>query len=458
MAATATVALLRRSARVLATPHAHPLLSPYNSRSARPRPQPLSQSYSSASQIPRYSTSHRTYSTTASSASRADQDYYQLLGVSRTATPTQIKKAYYALAKNHHPDKSGGDPEIFAQVNQAYEALSDPKKRSIYDRYGEEGVRASAMGADPGSASGFPGGGPMSGNVDDILREFTDMFSNQRPRRPKPDDPVPGSDKQTSTILTLKEAAAGVIKDIRTGALDTCTVCAGSGTTSTTKMDKCSQCGGEGRVQNSFGMFQSVIMECQGCSGTGTILRDPCGRCEGEGVVSSVKNVSVSFPPGCDTGMVLRVPDGGDTGIRRGPPGDLYVQVRVKDDPYFHRQGSDLHVVAPISIAQAALGGKVHVNTIDGEEHVMVRPGTQPDDSVTLEGRALRSVKSSKRGHQVIHFKVVIPQHVSGRQKELLTELLELDGGKIERQEECTPRTLLQRFQRFLKRSVPTRS
>lgn len=453
----AMTTLLRRSARVLAAQQSNPLLSQYCSARPRSQPQLYKQLFSYQSQYSHLS-SDRSFSSTASSASRAQQDYYELLGVSRNATAPEIKKAYYNLAKNHHPDRSGGDPELFAQVNQAYEALSDPKKRRIYDRYGEEGVRASAMGNDPESASGFPGGGPVSGSVDDLFREFTDMFTNQQVRRPKPDGPVPGDDKQTSATLTLREAAFGVMKNVRTEALDTCNTCSGSGKTSSTKVDKCPQCDGEGRVKNSFGVFQAVIMDCQRCGGTGSTLRDPCKRCDGAGVVPSVKNVSVSFPAGCDTGMVLRVPNGGDSGLRRGPSGDLYVQIRVKDDPYFHRDGRDLHVVAPISIAQAALGGKVHVNTVDGEEHVVVRAGTQPDDSVTLEGRALRSVKSSKRGNQFVHFKVVVPQNVSGRKKELLTELLELDGGKIERAEECTPRILLQRFQRFMKRNISAKS
>lgn len=443
----ATTSLLRCQA----TPHCLTSV-PFSLASRRhiPSLQPLACSFSSSSN--------------ASSATNQQQDYYQLLGVSRQASPSEIKKAYYALAKNHHPDRAGGDPAFFSQVNQAYEALSDPKKRRIYDRYGEDGLRAEAMGADPEASSGFPGGGFPGGfdtsgsaDVDEFFRRFSDAFGgNASQRRAKPDQPLRGEDRQTNVSLTLKEAASGTTKTVRAETFDTCSACTGSGKTSSTKTIRCSQCQGQGRVHNSFGMFHAV-MDCQRCNATGSILKDPCSRCKGDGVVTTISDVSVSFPPGCETGMVLRVPGAGDKGKRRGPAGDLFVQVRVLDDPYFHRDGRNLHVVAPISVAQAALGGSVRVKTLDGEEEVKVRAGTQPDDTVTLNGRALRSVNSSKRGDQVVHFKVVVPQKLSDQQRQLLSQLLELEGGKIEKQEDCTPKGLLQRFQRLLRRTVSPR-
>lgn len=394
---------------------------------------------------------HRSFSSSSNSASRASTDYYDILGVPRTASPSQIKKAYYALAKNHHPDKAGGNPELFAQVNQAYETLSDAKKRRIYDAHGEEGVRAAAMGGDPGMSGSGRGG---SASVDDILREFTDVFGGRSSaRRPRVDDPMPGNDKQASVTLKLREAATGTVKSLRVAILDTCTSCSGTGKTESTTIETCGHCGGKGRVQSSYGFFQTIV-ECERCEGTGSILRNPCQKCDGKGVTPGVKETSVSFPPGCDNGMVLRVPGGGDSGLRGGPAGDLFVQVRVLEDPYFHRNGRDLHVVAPISIAQAALGGKVQVSTIDGEEYVTVKAGTQPDDTITLTERALRGVNQRRRGDQVVHFKVVVPENVSGRQRELLEELYDLDGGKIEKVDECSSKSLLQRFQRFLRRSI----
>lgn len=398
--------------------------------------------------------SHR-YSTSANSASsRKPANYYELLGISRDASSSEVKKAYYQLAKNHHPDTAGGDPELFAQVNEAYETLSDTNKRRIYDRYGEEGVRAAAMGTDP-SAAGMGGMGDFGAqNIDDVLRDFSEFFSNQSVRRRAVDDPIPGEDKQTVVTLTLREAAFGATKEVRTNSMEVCSDCAGSGKTAHTRIRQCPQCSGEGRIRRSGGMFQTMIMSCHRCSGTGNLLENPCSSCEGDGVVSAMKESSVTFPPGCDTGMVLRVPGGGATGVRRGPPGDLFIQVRVKEDEYFHRDGRDLHVVAPISIAQAALGGTVEVRTIDGADSVPVRPGTQPDDSYVLHGRALRGVNSPKRGNQIIHFKVVVPETLSDHQRNLLTKLSELEGGTIKNPEECTSHGLLQRFQRFLRRTV----
>ena len=204
----------------------------------------------------------------------------------------------------------------------------------------------------------------------------------------------------------------------------------------------------------SGGLFQSVIVTCSRCTGSGKVLRNPCGSCRGMGVISGMKETNVAFPRGSDNGMVLRVPNAGDDGARTGPAGDLYIHVKVKEDNYFHRHGQDLHVVAPISIAQAALGGKVSVRTVDGEESVYVKAGTQPDDRDTLRGRGLRAVNSSRRGNQVVHFKVVVPENLSVRQKELLEELLDLEGGKITTPDECTSEGLLRKFQRFLRTTI----
>ena len=387
----------------------------------------------------------------SSSRMRANaDDYYQLLGISQNATQSEIKKAYYRLAKDHHPDRSGGDPELFAQVSHAYETLSDPQKRRIYDRYGAEGVRAAAAGQPPPTDM-------ETGTLDDILREFGDIFGGAGPRqRRAPDDPFPGEDQRAMATITLQEAAYGVTRTIRIHSRDTCKECEGSGKTKQTSIRSCIQCGGEGRVRHSAGMFQALIATCPRCKGAGSLMENPCQSCEGDGIMPAMKEVTVNFPPGCDTGMILRVPNGGGAGIRRGPAGDLFVQVEVQQDDYFHRQGRDLHIIAPISIAQATLGGKVLVKTIDGNESVIVKAGTQPDDIVTLPGRALRGVNSPKRGNQVVHFKVVIPDKVSTRQEELLRELMELEGGQINKPEDCSSHGLWQRFRRFLKRSAST--
>lgn len=397
----------------------------------------------------------RTFSSSSSpNSARTSEDYYDLLGVSRTASSADIKKAYYTLAKHHHPDRAGGDPALFARVNHAYDTLSDPSKRRIYDHHGEDGVRAADAGADPsGSPFGF-GGRAGPADVEDLLKNFGDFFGGTPHSSPKPDAPAPGADKRASAKLSLRDAAFGVTRNVRVAAREACDSCNGSGKTSNTRVDKCATCGGEGRVSAAAGMFGAVVMECGRCGGSGGVMRDPCGSCRGLGVVPGTKDVHVAFPPGCDSGMVLRVPGGGDVGVRGGPSGDLFIQVAVEEDPYFHRRGRDLHVVAPISFAQAALGGEVTVKTIDGEESVSIKAGTQSDDTINMAGRALRGVNGPKRGDQVVHFKVVVPDRVTGRQEELLKELLELEGGKLTRPEDCSSRNLLQRFQRFLRRNI----
>lgn len=393
----------------------------------------------------------RALSSSARSSPSPLSDYYRILGVPRNASQAEVKKAYYKLAKSHHPDSgSGSDASAFAELSHAYETLSDPRKRRLYDTYGVEGVNAAEADTAGGPDAGFAG----AAGVEDILREFGEFFGGRNVPRRAVDEPLPGEDKQAVVRLSLNEAAFGAVKEVRVDASRTCDRCAGSGKTEKTSVQSCPQCGGEGRVRRNGGMFQTVIMSCHRCGGSGSVLRDPCGGCEGSGVTPGVKENSVSFPPGCDTGMVLRVPGGGGAGARRGPPGDLFIQVRVEEDPYFHRDGRDLHVVAPISIAQAALGGKVSIRTIDGNESVKVRKGTQPDDTYTLHGRALRGVNDPKRGNQIVHFKVVVPEKTSKRQEDLLRELLELEGGKITKPEDCGSRSLLQRFQRFLRGTV----
>lgn len=418
-------------------------------------PPPFLSSTSLSSSQPTLSS--RCFSTSnARSSPSQPADYYEVLGVPRSASASEIKKAYYKLAKSRHPDAAGGsvnNADAFAELSVAYEILSDPKKRRLYDLHGAEGVQAAEAG------EGFPGG-PGAQGMEDVLRQFNEFFGGGMGgmggmgQRVDVDAPMPGEDRQTVVSLSLKEAAFGVVRDVRINANKTCVKCGGSGKTSQTEIIDCIQCGGTGRVTASGGMFQTIITTCPRCGGSGKEMKNPCGECDGSGVTPGIKETSVSFPPGCDTGMMLRVPGGGSAGPRGGPSGDLYIQVKVEEDSYFHRNGRDLHVVAPISVAQAALGGKILVKTIDGEESVIVREGTQPDDTHTLRGRALRGVNDPKRGDQVVHFKVVVPENVSEQQRQLLEELLELEGGKITKHEDCSSRSLLQRFQRFLRNSV----
>jgi molecular chaperone DnaJ len=270
------------------------------------------------------------------------------------------------------------------------------------------------------------------------------------------DSPEPGADKQTVATIAFMEAAEGTERRIRVGVMQKCDDCKGSGKTRKTMIQKCGVCGGAGQVQGSpgGGLFGTVIMTCRSCRGSGEVMKDPCGGCGGLGIKQGVRDTKVAFPAGTDNGMVMRVDGAGDDGIRNGPPGDLYIQVRVKEDPYFHREGRNLHVVAPISIAQAALGGTVKVRTVDGEDEVAVPAGTQSDDTATMRGRALPSLNSPRRGDQRVHFKVVIPTKLSDRQRDLLEELAALDGGKVSRPGDHGGASLLNKFQTFLKNTI----
>lgn len=401
-----------------------------------------------------------------STRARAAADYYGTLGVSRGASGPELKKAYYAKAKAHHPDASGGgggggDDEAFAAVNAAYEVLSDPAKRRIYDQFGAEAVDAAAAAGAGGAAGGGGGPGARYGgpSPEDILRNFESFFGGGMGgmrARPSADAARPGEDRRVTAALEFMEAAKGAERRLRVGALERCEDCAGSGKKAETRVEPCGVCGGQGHVAGApaGGIFGTVLMPCGSCSGVGEVLRDPCKGCGGAGVKSGVKENRVAFPAGVDTGTVLRVVGAGDDGVRGGPAGDLYIQVQVKEDDYFHRDGDDLHVVAPISVSQAALGGRVEVRTVDGEEDVAVRAGTQSDETSSLRGRALKGVGKRRRGDQFVHFKVVVPATLNERQRELFEELESLDGGKIDRADECAVPGLLQRFQRFLKSTI----
>jgi len=429
------------------------------SSSTRTAYRPLAKGTALHSRVePRASFSARHFSTSPENAST--RDYYEVLGVSRTASPSEVKKAYYKLAKEHHPDTSSGDPALFAEVNSAYEVLSDESKRKIYDTYGKEGVNAAENGGDPRAA-----GGMNAATAEDLLREFGQFFGgnafnmggmpNQRPR---PDGPAPGTDREALVELTLEEVYSGADKDVEYAARVECNTCDGTGRSSETKVARCTSCDGTGRITMRSG-FQVIMTPCGTCGGVGSVLENPCGSCSGSGTTNGTQSRRLRVPSGIANGSMLRVGGAGDAGVRGGPAGDLYVRVRVSPHDYFVRNGRDLHVIAPITPAQAVLGGRVRVRTVDGgEEDLRVLAGAQPDDRITMSGRALRSgghgQGGNRRGDQVVHLKVVVPDELTERQRELYSELLELDGGTITEPKDCSAPGLLRRFQRFLRESL----
>jgi len=409
-------------------------------------------------------------------------DLYGVLGVPRTATSAEIKKAYYKAAKTLHPDASGGgDRQRFAAAGAAYEVLRDDAKRRVYDAHGKRGVEAMAQGASPedveraaaggGMGGGFPfggmggGGGGQEVDVEELLKQ---MFGGGggggggrggrgAQRRPRVDPltiPVTGGDTMRSVELSFMEAARGVERTLRVAVDLPCSSCKGTGRTRKTRVDACPTCDGSGQATRSAGMFVEV-RTCDACGGSGSRVRDACGGCGGAGVSPGTRSVAVTFPAGVDDGATLRVAGRGHAGARGGADGDLYVRVGVAEDAHFHRAGADVHVVAPISFAQAALGASVPVRLLDGLEAVDVPTGTQPDDRLRMQGRGLpqpRSLWAAKRGDQYVHFKVVVPTDMSGRQRELVEELAKEEGEHpASKPEYACKGGLVDRFRNFLR-------
>ncbi|BAM80869.1 probable chaperone protein DnaJ [Cyanidioschyzon merolae strain 10D] len=358
----------------------------------------------------------------------APRDPYEVLGVPRNATLAEIKKAYYRLAKEHHPD-SGGDKSKFAEINAAYELLSDEKKRKQYDRYGfrEDGEGASASGFEYAPGSG----------AEDILRQFREFFGSMADETASGAGPMGsgfgffarGADVEVPLVLSFMEAARGTEKTVQVSAAVECRACRGTGSSGgRTEWSPCAQCGGTGQesYQRGFFAFQST---CRRCGGSGRRLRNPCSTCTGSGVTPGLRRVAVRVPAGVDSGYSLRVSGKGEAAPHGGTPGDLYVRIQVEDDPYFHREGPHLHVVAPISFADAALGGAVRVRTLDGEAEVKIPPGTQPDDVRVMRAKGLPrpGIGTAERGNQYVHFRLRVPTSLTSRERELIEELRQIE-------------------------------
>uniref|UniRef100_A0A7S2ZH44 Chaperone DnaJ n=1 Tax=Rhodosorus marinus TaxID=101924 RepID=A0A7S2ZH44_9RHOD len=391
------------------------------------------------------------------------KDYYEILGVGKNAGHSDIKRAFYRLAKELHPD-SGGDKEKFAEVNTAYQTLGDEKKRRIYDQFGQEGVQAADMGADPtqnpfsggggfggfGNAGAGAGGGFNTTTAEEFLRDVSDFFGGGNAHRaPSPESKIRGEDLQTTVTLQFLESIKGMERTITVPALVECSRCDGSGKTGDTSITNCRNCRGTGMETMARGFFiqQST---CSRCGGSGRIVKNPCGTCDGNGQVRGKRSVTVVVPPGVDSGDSLRVPAKGNAGVRGGSAGSLYVKIRVEEDSFFHRDGLDLHVVAPITFSQAVLGGTVDVRTIDGTTPVKIAAGTQQDDQTILNGYGVPGVGARGprgKGNQVVHFKIVIPTRASKEELELVRKLAEVEKVKV------TPvcPTLLKRFGNFLR-------
>lgn len=369
----------------------------------------------------------------------AKRDYYEVLGVSRDADDATLKKAYRQLAKKYHPDMNPGDAEAerkFKEASEAYAVLSDPEKRRQYDQFGH----AAFEGGGAGGAGGFGGFDFSGADFSDIFGDiFGDFFGGGRRGGRTSNGPMKGMNIRKGIRITFEEAVFGCEKEIEIVLKDPCEKCHGTGAKPGTTPETCPRCGGKGQVvytsQSFFGTVQNV-QTCPDCHGSGKIIREKCPDCAGTGYVSSKKTIQVSIPAGIDNGQSVRIRDKGEPGTNGGPRGDLLVEVTVSRHPIFQRQDMNIFSTAPISFAQAALGGDVRIKTVDGEVIYTVKPGTKTDTKVRLKGKGVPSVRNPKvRGDQYVTLVIQTPEKLSPEAKEALKRFDALSGNSLNQPE-----------------------
>jgi molecular chaperone DnaJ len=355
------------------------------------------------------------------------RDYYEVLGVSRSATDAEIKSAYRKLAVRYHPDKNPGDAEAedkFKEAAEAYSVLSDAEQRARYERYGHAGVAGNAAGAGWG-AQGF-------GGIEDILGDlfgFGDMFGG-RAGGGRRTAAQRGADLRYDLEMTLEEAAAGMTAQLRIPRLEGCEKCAGSGAAAGTQPEACATCGGTGQVRFQQGFF-SVARTCGSCRGAGRIIRTPCDECRGAGRIEREKSMEVKIPAGVETGSRLRLAGEGEAGTQGGPAGDLYVVIHVKEHELFERQGNNLYASVPVTFAQAALGSEINVTTLDGQQSLKVPAGTQTGTVFRLKGNGMPALGGRGRGDLFVSVTVITPTTLTREQRKLLEQLAEIEEHDI---------------------------
>lgn len=346
------------------------------------------------------------------------RDYYEILGVPRTASADELKRAFYKLARQYHPDvnKEPDAATTFKEINEAYQVLSDPDKRAMYDRFGKAGV------------TGAAGGGGADAGFGDI--PFTDIFESlfgagfgtrSRTRR----GPQPGAHLKTTLTLEFEEAVFGADKDISVPRLETCPSCKGNGAEPGTTPTRCPQCRGTGEVrratQSIFGQFINVA-PCPRCNGEGEVINSPCHECGGQKRVQVMRKLVVKVPPGVDEGTQIRLQGEGESGTGGGPNGHLYVQIAIKPHEKFKRDNQDLLYDLPLNIAQAALGDEVKIPTLEGDEMLKIPAGTQEGKTFRLKNKGVPNLKRSGRGDLIVTTHVAVPTHLNEKQKALLRE------------------------------------
>ena len=353
----------------------------------------------------------------------AKRDYYEVLGVAKNASEDDIKKAYRKLAMKHHPDRNQGEgakkaEEKFKEGKEAYEMLSDPQKRAAYDQYGHAGVDPSMGGAGRGGPEGFGGFAEAFGDI------FGDIFAGGAAggRRGGGQQVFRGGDLSYAMEITLEEAARGKDTQIRIPSWDACDTCHGSGAKPGTSAKTCPTCNGGGAVHMRQGFF-SIQQTCPNCHGSGKVIPEPCATCHGQGRVKQQKTLEVKIPAGIAEGMRIRSAGNGEPGTNGGPPGDLYIEIRVKAHEIFERDGDDLHCSVPVALTTAALGGTLAVPTLAGQAEIELPEGTQHGKTFRLRGKGIKGVRSSYPGDLYCHVGVETPVRITEHQRKLLKEL-----------------------------------
>ena len=363
------------------------------------------------------------------------RDYYEVLGVDRNADDAALKKAYRALAKKYHPDMNPGDKEAekkFKEASEAYAVLSDAEKRRQYDQFGHAAFEGGAGGAG-GGFGGFDFSGADFGDIFGDI--FGDLFGGGRRGGRAGNGPMQGANIRKGVRITFEEAVFGCEKELEVLIKDPCTTCNGTGAKPGTSPETCQKCGGKGQVvytsQSFFGTVQNV-QTCPDCHGTGKIIKEKCSDCAGTGYVASKKTIQVSIPAGIDNGQSIRIRGKGEPGTNGGPRGDLLVEVTVSRHPVFGRQDMHIFSTAPISFAQAALGGDVRIKTVDGDVLYNVKPGTKTDTKVRLKGKGVPSLRNKQvRGDHYVTLVIQTPEKLNAEAKEALRKFDALTGNTL---------------------------
>jgi molecular chaperone DnaJ len=353
------------------------------------------------------------------------RDYYEVLGVDRSADAEALKKAYRALALRYHPDRNPEDPvaeEKFKEASEAYAVLSDPEKRRTYDRFGFQGLGAGQGGFDFGGDFGAFG---------DVLNDlFGDLFGARGGTRPRRGRGRRGADLRYTLEVELKELLAVKEATIQIPKMRPCGICGGSGAKPGTRPETCAKCRGAGQLMFQQGFFR-ISRPCDACGGAGETVKERCTSCRGAGRTEGEQTLHVKIPAGVEHGTRLRLAGEGEAGIEGGPPGDLYVDVAVRPHPLFARDGTDLHIQVPVSFVQAALGAEIEVPTLDGKVPLRIPEGTQSGKTFRLAGKGLPALGGRSRGEQVVQIFVEVPTKLTDRQRELLEQFASESGTEV---------------------------